>query len=77
MTKKLTIDGIAGTWTPDVDPLAEVKAAHKSDRVFFTPMNVSCARSDVVKFTATRWVEDDLKLTFDGKTGKLKSAEVL
>ena len=55
-----------------------IKPEKKPDVVMFTPMNLEGAETNDVMFTHARDIEcDQLKLTFDGETGKLKSAEVL
>jgi hypothetical protein len=54
-----------------------IKPEPKSDRSFTTPMDLTHAMCDCVDFTTSQWPGDNLRLTFDGETGKLKSAEVL
>lgn len=111
--KSVVIDGVK--YVPEVDPLAEVKAAYAAGKtVQFASRNgdawqdLYCTGSvanfspnphyqwrvkpepkpDVVQHlilkigacsipTRTQTIHDNLRLTFDGETGKLKSAEVL
>ena len=70
----------AGIWRPNNSPLwAEdeeyrIKPESKPDVVLYR--KVGPIQGDKF-FSVHGYAEDNLKLTFDGETGKLKSAEVL
>jgi hypothetical protein len=63
------------TKTPSWDGIAEyrIKPEPKPDLIRFT----SVMHIDTNIATNTKYASDNLKLTFDGETGRLKAAEVL
>lgn len=54
-----------------------IKPEPKPDVVFYVNANLDRAKSGEIYSTTTCHHCDNIKLTFDGETGKLKSAEVL
>lgn len=58
---------IHGTYRIKTEPKPDVVEKYKAD----AGLKYGCVR------IAEHWEQDNLKLTFDGETGKLKSAEVI
>lgn len=64
----------AGDWFEDDDTEYRIKPEPKPDVVKY----ITATKGDeMFKATFCRWKRDNVKLTFDGETGELKSAEVL
>ena len=59
------------------DGVYRIKPEPKPDEVFYVSVDLDIAKGSELYSTYYKYVNDNLKLTFDGETGKLKSAEVL
>jgi len=62
-------------WNPDLE--YRIKPEPKPDHVYYGVFEMDGSRVLESCFTKVNDQGDELKLTFDGETGKLKSAEVL
>ena len=54
-----------------------IKPEPKPDEVFYVSADLDRVKGGELYSTYYKYVNDNLKLTFDGETGRLKSAEVL
>lgn len=69
-----------GDWDAHPDFEYRIKPEPKPDVVLIRRVDIQCLPSDCFPngyVTVGAWPNANLKLTFDGETGQLKSAEVL